>query len=54
MEIKFSRNMNTNYSTDFLKNQTFLQIQIEKEIDDIRNLSLNWTVIDFQENLLTI
>ena len=48
MEIKFSRNMNTDYSMEFILNQTNFLIEIEKEIGDERNLSLNWTLLNFE------
>ena len=48
MELKFSRNMNTNYSMEFLNNQTNFLIEIEKELGDERNLSLNWTLLSFE------
>ena len=47
MEIKFSRNMDTKYSMELLKNQTYFEIEVQKEIGDERNLSLNWTAVSF-------
>ena len=46
--------MDTDSSLDNLKNQTDIQIYVEKESSDIRNLDLNWTFVNFEENMLMI